>query len=69
MYFSIQNARDELEKYSRLRGGLWTDGLMVGSCSERSRIVNDVSAVLVTFVSHFGRSFFVAGAAFGEVGQ
>ena len=42
---------------------------MLGSCSDRSRIVNDVSAVLVTFVSHFGRSFFVAGAVFGEVGS
>ena len=64
-----------------LRGGLLrTDGFMVGSwsdharimlgtVSDRSRIANDVSAVLVKFVSHFGRSFFVAGAVFGEVGQ
>ena len=37
MYFSIQNARDELEKYPRLRGGLWTDGFMVGSWSDHAR--------------------------------
>ena len=52
---------------------------MVGSCSERSRIIlgsfsdrsrigNDVSSVFTKFFSDFGRSFFVAGAVFGEVG-
>ena len=51
----------------RLRGGLRTDGFMVGSFSDRPRIVNDVSSVFTKFLSHFGRSFFVAGAVFGEV--
>ena len=41
---------------------------MVGSFSDRSRIGNDTSAVFSKFVSDFGRSFFVAGAEFGEVG-
>ena len=79
LYFSIQNARGEREKKPRLRGGLRTDGFMLGSCSEhsgimlgtvsdRSRSVNDVSPVLANFLSHVGRSFFVAGAVFGEVG-
>ena len=45
------------------------DRIMLGKVSDRSCIVNDVSAVLVKFVSHFGRSFFVARAVFGEVGQ
>ena len=42
--------------------------IMVGSWSDRSRIGNDTSAVFSKFVSDFGRSFFVAGAVFGEVG-
>ena len=41
---------------------------MVGSWSDRSRIGNDTSAVFSKSVSDFGRSFFVAGAVFGEVG-
>ena len=41
---------------------------MVGSWSDRSRIGNDTSAVFSKFVSDFGRSFFVAGAVFGQVG-
>ena len=68
MYFSIQNARGEREKQPRLRGGLRTDGFMVGSWSDRSRIVNDVSAVFEKFVPNFGESFCVAGAVFGDVG-
>ena len=43
--------------------------IIVGSFSDRPRIVNDVSAVFKKFVSYFGRSLFVAGAVFGEVGQ
>ena len=50
--------------------GSWSDhgrnGL--GTVSDRSRIGNDTSAVFSKFVSDFGRSFFVAGAVFGEVG-
>ena len=42
---------------------------MLGSFSDRSRIVNDVPSVSTKFLSHFGRSFFVAGAVFGEFGQ
>ena len=50
--------------------GSWSDHsrIMVGSWSDRSRIGNDTSAVFSKFVSDFGRSFFVAGAVFGEVG-
>ena len=61
LFFSIENARDEREKKPRLRGGLRTDGFMVGSfsdpariilgsCSDRSRIVNDISAVFEKFL-------------------
>ena len=40
----------------------------LGSCSDRSRIGNDVSAVFTKFLSDVGWSFCVAGAVFGEVG-
>ena len=40
----------------------------LGMVSDRSRIGNDTSAVFSKFVSDFGRSFFVAGGVFGEVG-
>ena len=73
--FSIQNARPEREKSPLLRGGLRTDGFMVGSCSERSRTVsdrprigNDVSAVFRKFLPDVGWSFCVAGAVFGDFG-
>ena len=42
--------------------------IMVGSCSDRSRIGNDVSPVFSYFLSDLGWSFCVAGAVFGEVG-
>ena len=42
--------------------------IMVGSCSNRPRIVNDVSTVLGKFLLDFGVQFCVAGAVFGEVG-
>ena len=53
--------------------GVWTDGfglcrVMVGSWSDRPRIVNDGFAVFSRFLSDFGWSFCVAGAVFGEVG-
>ena len=57
LYFSIQNARGGRERYPRLRGGLRTDGFI------------DVSSVFSKFLRDSGRSFFVAGAAFGEFGQ
>ena len=41
--FSIQNARGEPEP--RLRGGLRAHGFMLGSFSDRSRIVSDVATV------------------------
>ena len=41
--------------------------IMVGSCSDRSRIGNDVSSVLDKVLD--GESFCVAGAVFGEFGQ
>ena len=42
--------------------------IMLGSWADRSRIVNDASAVFSKFVSCCGRSLFVAGAVFGDVG-
>ena len=36
---TIQNARAGRERYPRLRGGLRTDGFMVGSCSDHGRII------------------------------
>ena len=41
---------------------------MLGSFSDRSRIVNDVSAVLEKFLRNFGGLFCVAGAVFDDVG-
>ena len=48
LYFSIQNARGGREK--ELRGGLRTDGFMLGSWSDRPRIGNDVSSVFSKFL-------------------
>ena len=42
---------------------------MVGSFSDRPRIVNDASSAFSKFLSDFGQSFFVAGAEFGDIGQ
>ena len=42
--------------------------VMVGSCSDRSRIGNDVSPVFSYFLSDLGWSSCVTGAIFGEVG-
>ena len=59
LYFSIQNARGGRERSPRLRGGLRTDGFMVGSFhgrimlgswSDRPRIGNDVSSVFSKFL-------------------
>ena len=80
LYFSIENARGQREKEPRLRGGLRSDGFMVGSWSDHGRILlgsfsdrhrigNDVSAVFETFLRNFGESFCVAGTVFGEFGQ
>ena len=50
--------------------GSWSDHsrIMLASCSDRLRNVNDVSAVFSKFLSYFGRSVFVAGAVFADVG-
>ena len=42
--------------------------IILGSCSDRARIGNDVSAVFEKFLQNFGESFCVAGAVFGDVG-
>ena len=42
--------------------------IILGSWSDRPRIGNDVSSVFSKFLGDFGRSFFVAGAVFGEFG-
>ena len=39
LYFSIQNARGGRERSPRLRGGLRTDGFMLGSWSDHARIM------------------------------
>ena len=41
---------------------------MVGSFSNRPRIVNDVSAVFEELPRNLGELFVVAGAVFGDVG-
>ena len=43
--------------------------IMVGTVSDRSRIVIDVSSVFEKFLQNFGESFCVAGAVFGEFAQ
>ena len=42
--------------------------IMLGSISDRSRIVIATSTVFKEFLFDFGLSFCVAGAVFGEVG-
>ena len=51
--------------------GSWSDHgrIMLGSCSDRSRIGIDASTVFTKFLRNFGESFCVAGAVFGEFGQ
>ena len=48
----------------------WSDHspIMLGTVSDRSRIVNDVSSVLQKFFENFGESFCVAGAVIADVG-
>ena len=48
----------------------WSDRsrIMVGSFSNRSLNVNDVSSVFEKLLRNFGGSFCVAGAVFGDVG-
>ena len=42
--------------------------IMVASCSNRSRIVNDGPTVFGEFIIDFGMQFCVVGTVFGEVG-
>ena len=53
LYFSIQNARGGREKEPRLRGGLRTDGFMVGSCSDHSRIGRALEMTFHLFSPNF----------------
>ena len=41
---------------------------MVGTVSDRSLIVNDVSAAFSKFLSDLGMSIFVAGTVFCDIG-
>ena len=43
--------------------------IILGSCSDRPRIGNDVSSVFKDFVRNFAMQFCVAGAVVGEVGS
>ena len=52
----------------RLRLRVRDDKIMLGSCSNRPRIVNDTSTVFGEFPLDFGVRFCVAGAVFGEQG-
>ena len=42
--------------------------IMLGSCSNRSRIGIDASTVFGEFLLDFGMQFCLAGTVFGEVG-
>ena len=42
--------------------------IMLRSCSNRPRTVNDASTVFGKFLSHFGVQFCVAGTVFGDIG-
>ena len=42
--------------------------IILGSCSDRPRVGNDVAAVFRKFLPDVGWSFCVAGAVFGEFG-
>ena len=68
--FSIQNARGEREKSPRWRGGLRTDGFMVRSWSDHSRIGRALFLTFHLFWRNvtFGESFCVACKIFGDVG-
>ena len=53
LYFSIQNARGGREKEPRLRGGLRTDGFMVGSWSDHGRIGRALEMTFHPFSANF----------------
>ena len=53
LYFSIENAPGEPDKEPRLRGGLRTDGFMVGSWSDHGRIVPALEMTFDPFLEIF----------------
>ena len=53
LYFSIQNARGGRESKPRLRGGLRTDGFMVGSFSDHARIGRALEMTFHPFSANF----------------
>ena len=53
LYFSIQNARGGRERSPRLRGGLRTDGFMVGSWSDHGRIGRALEMTFHPFSANF----------------
>ena len=59
----------EARKVSSANGRVRDDEFMLGSWSNRPRIVNDTSTVFGKFLLDFGMQFCVAGAVFGEVGR
>ena len=54
--FQYKNARGGRERSPRLRGGLRTDGFMVGSCSDHGRIGRALEMTFHPFSADFGRS-------------
>ena len=73
--FQYNNATPKREKQPRRMGGCEMTSscsdhgrTMLGSCSNRSRIVNDTSTVFGQFHLDFGMQFCVAGAVFGDLG-
>ena len=53
LYFSLQNARGGRERSPRLRGGLRTDGFMVGSWSDHGRIGRALEMTFHPFSANF----------------
>ena len=53
LYFSTQNARGGRERSPRLRGGLRTDGFMVGSWSDHGRIGRALEMTFHPFSANF----------------
>ena len=53
LYFSKQSARGGREKEPRLRGGLRTDGFMVGSFSDHGRIGRALEMTFHPFSANF----------------
>ena len=74
LYFTIENASGDPRKVTSLARRVAVAfscsdhaRIILGSCSDRPRIGNDVSPVFKDFVRNFAMQFCVAGAVFGEV--